>query len=238
MNNWNGEQDVHYARPRHGRRSTPTECGLVLLPTSNVHWASLWTDVACSGCLAVRAKRGRRITWAMAVVATLIVGAVAIGAVIADYDDEDDEDEANLGLREVHQTIVAEGIQGTISAIELTRTYPTRQIEAATKAVENTRAAHAAIENRTRAARQSATATKNAPAPYSVRVQGMDVICREIAYEYVYMADLGKVTALQHVATMIYLRDPSGTRIISAHDAENALAECKCFSPRNCKPLQ
>ena len=108
----------------------------------------------------------------------------------------------------------------------------------ATQAVENTRNAHAAREQRTRAARESALATKNAPAPQSVQVHGINFICREIAYEYVYTAELGKVVALQHVATTMQIRSNNPTLYISAHDAENALVDCKCFSPRNCKPLQ
>ena len=81
------------------------------------------------------------------------------------------------------------------------------------------------------------SATKTPPAPYSVMVRGGEVICREIAYEYVNMASLGKITALQHMANTIYLRLNTPSLYVSAHDAENALAECRCVSTRNCEPL-
>ena len=79
--------------------------------------------------------------------------------------------------------------------------------------------------------------TEMPPTPYSVMVRGYEVVCREISYEYVSTADLGKVTALQHVANTIYLRLNNPSLYVSAHDAENALVECGCVSTRNCKPL-
>ncbi len=81
------------------------------------------------------------------------------------------------------------------------------------------------------------TSTKSPQGPYTVMVRGGEVICREIAYEYVSMADLGKVTALQHVANTIILRLNNPSLYVSAHDAENALVECRCVSTRNCEPL-
>ncbi len=81
------------------------------------------------------------------------------------------------------------------------------------------------------------TPTKPPGAPYSVMVRGYEVVCREISYEYVSMADLGKVTALQHVANTITLRLNNPSLYVSAHDAENALFECGCISTRNCKPI-
>ena len=133
-------------------------------------------------------------------------------------------------------------MQATLQSVQNTREYPTRQAVAATQTVvaatsiPQTREARSLQQTKT--ALRSALATKTAPAPYSVRVQGREVICREIAYEYVYMAELGKVTALQHVSNTIFIRINDPNLYISAHDAENALAECQCFPPRNCKPLR
>ena len=79
--------------------------------------------------------------------------------------------------------------------------------------------------------------TKTKQAPYSVMVRGGEVVCRGIAYEYVNMAELGKTTALQHVANTIYIRLNAPLVYVSARDAENALAECRCFSTQNCEPL-
>ena len=84
---------------------------------------------------------------------------------------------------------------------------------------------------------RTAVPTKIPQTPYSVMVRGGEVICREIAYEYVNMASLGKITALQHVANTIYVRLNTPSLYVSAHDAENALAECRCFSTRNCESL-
>ena len=79
--------------------------------------------------------------------------------------------------------------------------------------------------------------TKTKQAPYSVMVRGGEVVCRKIAYEYVNMAERGKTTALQHVANTIYIRLNAPLVYVSARDAENALAECRCFSTQNCEPL-
>ena len=143
---------------------------------------------------------------------------------------------------EIDQTIVAQGIQATLQSMTQTRVYPTRQAMQATQtvvaatAIPQTRRARTVSQ--TRAASQATQTARNAPAPYSIKVRGTEVVCREIAYEYVYMADLGKIAALQHVANTMTLRSNNPTAYFSAHDAENALVDCKCFSPWNCKPIR
>ena len=192
-----------------------------------------WNGVTCEDCLYARHQRrkGLLIGGLVAAATIIVVGVCSLAVALGDTE------EAGVNQTEIDQTIVAQGIKATLESMEQTRTYPTRQIEEATRAVTNTQTAHAAVAEATRRALQSARATREAPAPYSVHVKGLSVICREIAYEYLYMADLGKVVALQHVATTISLASNNSTLYISAHDAENALAECQCFSTRNCKPI-
>ena len=195
-----------------------------------------WASTTCEDCLYERRLSRRRWTIAgvigVAVIAAL--GAYFVAIILGSTG----ADEPMLSQSEVDQTIVARGIQATLRSVEETMTYPTRQVEAATRAVEQTKKAHAAVAERTRIAGQSARATRDAPAPRSVYVRGMNVICREIAYEYVYMAPAGKLEALNYVASNIFIRGNDHTVLVSAHNAENALAQCQCFSPTNCKPLK
>lgn len=80
---------------------------------------------------------------------------------------------------------------------------------------------------------QEATrAARNAPAPYSVKVQNVEVICREIAYEYLYTADLGKIVALQHVANTISIRSNSAAAYISAATLKTLWQNASASRPR------
>lgn len=209
-------------------------CGRQRTDETVVVWS--WSSTTCEDCLRERRRTGRR--WGtVAVIGAVAVFALLIGAV-ATLLRSDGTDEPMLSQAEIDQTIVASSIQATLRSVNATRTYPTEQARAATRAVENTRAAHAAVERRTRTARESALATKTAPAPRSVNVLGHAISCREIAYEYVAMAEyFDKITSLSHVSNIITIRIGDPSLLVTAHNAENALAQCRCFSPRDCKPL-
>ncbi len=85
---------------------------------------------------------------------------------------------------------------------------------------------------------QMAQATRDAPPPYSVKIRGFAVICREIAYEYVQLArGFGKTAGLAHTSTVMNIRSGSDPYFTS-HDAENALARCRCYHPNDCKPIE
>ena len=198
-----------------------------------------WSLVTCSECLAYRAGiRRKQIIVGVAVAAALMLLLITWGVRTIVGDSGAPE----TTQAEIDQTIVAQGIQATLQSMSQTREHPTRQAMRATQTVvaattiPQTRRARAASQTRT--ALQATQTARNAPAPYSIKVRGTEVVCREIAYEYVYMVDLGKIAALQHVANTITLRSNNPTAYFSAHDAENALVDCKCLSPRNCKPIQ
>ena len=201
-----------------------------------------WDLVTCNECMIEhRLSRRRRWIWAVGIIVSVTVLGLMI-ALLSLASLTDGEDALALTDEQVAQTTVASSVQATLQSVQNTREYPTRQAVAATQTVAaatsipQTRQARSVQQ--TKVALRSALATKTAPAPYSVRVQGREVVCREIAYEYVYMAELGKLAALQHVSNTIFIRLNDPSLYVSAHDAENALVDCQCFSPRNCKPLR
>ncbi len=196
---------VHYATGQH-----TTACGRSGQQTARS--VINWRLVTCQDCLAYRTNR-RRIqiiggTVAFSVL-LLMVGIFGYAAIAGDGDGR------KMAQAEIGQTIIAEGIQATLQSMSQTREYPTRQAMRATQTVvaattiPQTR--HALTVSQTRAASQATQTARNAPAPYSIKVRGTEVVCREIAYEYVYMADLGKIAALQHVANAITLRSNNST---------------------------
>ena len=161
-----------------------------------------------------------------------------------------------LSQEEIDQTIVVAAVAGTRSAMdatrqseERTRLAPThhavatavsaqRTRRAPTKMVIQATAAKVASERQTRQAIESQIATRDAPAPYSVEIHGVEFVCRELAREFVQMAPIGINGALAHVSNIMLIRAGNIGQYFSAYDAETALVNCECYSTRKCKPLR
>ena len=123
------DQTVHYRHPD-GR-----------IACASAHTGLTWTlnrdEATCEDCLNAP-RHPRRRGWVVGggVIAVVVL---AIGARSLFLTPGSDEPE--LTQTEIDQTIVAREISDTLWAMEQTRTWPTRQIEAATKSAAATQAA-------------------------------------------------------------------------------------------------